>query len=79
MYNTVQSPTFVNVQGAKESIPPAYVAWRAGSDNQGTLGYIGWRNRFLEIDSLKSIPWLRKHLQIRSLINADQISYFMAI
>jgi hypothetical protein len=27
-------PEFVNVYGAQESIPPAYVAWRAGTSNR---------------------------------------------
>jgi hypothetical protein len=32
---------------SKASIPPAYVAWRAGT----TTRFIGWQNRFLGIDS----------------------------
>ena len=27
-------PVFLNVYGAQESIPPAYVAWRAGTANK---------------------------------------------
>jgi hypothetical protein len=29
----LSEPVFVNVYGAQESIPPAYVAWRAGTTN----------------------------------------------
>jgi hypothetical protein len=32
----------------------------------GPTGYIGWRNRFLRIDSSESIPGLHKRLQIRA-------------
>jgi hypothetical protein len=31
LYST--EPEFVNVSGAQESIPPAYVVWRAGTSN----------------------------------------------
>jgi hypothetical protein len=34
MFAWLQEPEFVNVQGAQESIPPAYVAWRAGTTTQ---------------------------------------------
>ncbi len=27
-------PVFVNVNGAQKSIPPSYVAWRAGTTNR---------------------------------------------
>ncbi len=34
MFITIQAePEFVNVYGAQESIPPANVAWRAGTSN----------------------------------------------
>jgi hypothetical protein len=32
-WNSRGEPVFVNVYGAQESIPPAYVAWRAGATN----------------------------------------------
>ncbi len=41
---------------SKESIPPAFVAWRAGTISLFVVAarhasYLGWRNRFLGIDS----------------------------
>jgi len=55
-------PEFVNVEGAQESIPPAYVAWRAG-----TITLFGLTARQAGgIDSLESIPGLLKRLQIRA-------------
>jgi hypothetical protein len=48
-------PEFLNVKGAQESIPPAYVAWRAGMITLLVVPlarlYTGWKNRFLGIDS----------------------------
>jgi hypothetical protein len=40
-------PVFVNVQGAQESIPPAYVAWRAGMTNRVVVPIRQTGNRFL--------------------------------
>ena len=40
-------PVFVNVQGAQESIPPAYVAWRAGPTNRVVVPARSTGNRFL--------------------------------
>jgi hypothetical protein len=61
---------------SKESIPAAYVAWRAGT---ATLFVVSARQPTLavEIDSLESIPGLHKCLKIRArahtqLINDDQ-------
>jgi hypothetical protein len=58
-------PEFLNVRGAqesiptsKESIPPAYVAWRAGTSNRVVVPARQAGNRFL--GSLKGV-------QIRSL------------
>ncbi len=44
----VSEPEFVNFQGAQESIPPAYVAWWAGTSNKIGLSY---RPARLGIDS----------------------------
>jgi len=59
---------------SKASIPPAYVAWRAGTitlfdeaARQATR-YIGWR--YL---SLESVPGLLKRLQIRALIQLNYV------
>jgi hypothetical protein len=41
---------FVNVEGAQESIPPAYVAWRAGTTTLYVVP-VRRRNRFIEIYS----------------------------
>jgi hypothetical protein len=54
---------------SKESIPPAYVAWRASI----------WAGK---IDSLESIPGLLKHIQIRALAHwrllhlSDELKFF---
>jgi hypothetical protein len=42
----------------------------------GPPGYIGWRYRFLGIDSLESISGLLKRLQIRALYMSQRISPF---
>jgi hypothetical protein len=57
---------FVNVKGAQESIPPAYVAWWSGTI---TLFVVPARQATFssEIDSLESIPEFLKRLQIRAL------------
>jgi hypothetical protein len=49
---------FVNVWGAQESIPPAYVAWRAGTSNRVVAPARQTGNRFL--GSLKSFQ-IRAH------------------
>jgi hypothetical protein len=53
----------------KESIPPAYIAWRAGTT---TLFFAPGLPRYQAggIDSLKSIPGLLKGLKIRALVSA---------
>jgi hypothetical protein len=48
-------PEFVNVQGAQESIPPAYLAWRAGTITP-----------FVVPACQESISGLLKSLQIRA-------------
>jgi hypothetical protein len=48
--------------GSKESIPPAYVAWRAGKTNRVTVP----ARQAGGIDSLESIPALLKRLQTRA-------------
>jgi hypothetical protein len=40
-------PVFVNVDGAQESIPPAYVAWRAGTTYRVVVPARKAGNRFL--------------------------------
>jgi hypothetical protein len=40
-------PVFVNVYGAQESIPPAYVAWREGTSNMVVLPAHQAGNRLL--------------------------------
>jgi hypothetical protein len=40
-------PVFVNVYGAQESIPPTYVAWRAGTTNRVVVPARAAGNRFL--------------------------------
>ncbi len=52
-------PIFVIVYGAQESIPPAYVVWRASKTNRVVVLKRHAKNRFL--GSLKG-------LQIRALI-----------
>jgi hypothetical protein len=51
IYKRLRSPGI----DSKESVPPAYAAWRTGTTNSviipGPPGYIIWRNRFLGIDS----------------------------
>jgi hypothetical protein len=44
---SVSEPVFVNVYGAQESIPPAYVAWRAGTKNRVVVPARQAGNRFL--------------------------------
>ncbi len=65
-------PVFVNVQGAQESIPPSYVAMRAGKTNKVILpGHqyrnftqsVGVRNRMA---TRPGIPGLLKSLKIPS-------------
>jgi hypothetical protein len=46
-------PVFVNVYGAQESIPPAYVAWWAGTTNRVVVPDCLAGNRFL--GSLKGL------------------------
>ncbi len=52
-HNSPYRARILDVQGAQESIPPAYVAWQAGTTTLQYLlytsppCYIGWRNRFL--------------------------------
>ncbi len=53
-------PEFVNVQGAEESIPPGYVAWRVGTFKRVVVPAIQAGNRFL--GSLKDS-------QIRALLS----------
>jgi hypothetical protein len=57
LVSTEHEPAFVNVQGAQESIPPAYVAWRAGMSNRLVVPARQAGNRFLN-------SW--KGLQIRA-------------
>ncbi len=40
-------PVFLNVYGAQESIPPTYVAWRAGTTNRVAISAREAGNRFL--------------------------------
>jgi hypothetical protein len=40
-------PVFVNLYGTQESIPPAYVAWRAGKKNKVVVPARQDGNRFL--------------------------------
>jgi hypothetical protein len=51
---------FVNVSGAQESIPPAYVAWWPGGPVRKT-GLLYWPARLHRL--AKSIPGLLKRLQ----------------
>jgi len=46
-------PVFFNVQGAQESIPPAYVAWLTGTPNRVVVPARQADNRFLS--SLKGL------------------------
>ncbi len=55
-------PVFVNVLGTQKSIPPAFVAWRAGTSNRVVVPARQAGNRFL--DSLKG-------LQIRALLSTS--------
>jgi hypothetical protein len=57
---------FVNVQGAQESIPPAYVAWRAGTTNR-VIVMAHQATKAGVIGSLESIPGPHKHLKVRAL------------
>ncbi len=41
-----QEPVFVIVYGAQESIPPAFVAWRAGTTNRAAVPARQAGNRF---------------------------------
>jgi hypothetical protein len=43
----VSEPEFVNVPGAQKSIPPAYVAWWAGTSNRVVVTACQTENRFL--------------------------------
>ncbi len=52
-WNKFPEPEFVNVQGAQELIPPAYVAWQAGTSNRFVVPDRQAGNRFL--GSLKSL------------------------
>ncbi len=52
--SSCQEPVFVNVYGAQESIPPAYVAWLAGTTNRVVVTARQARNRFL--GSVKGLP-----------------------
>jgi hypothetical protein len=63
-------PVFVNVYGAQESIPPAYVVWRAGMSNRVVVPARQAGNRFL--GSLKG-------LQIRALISIAVLSYNISL
>jgi hypothetical protein len=64
-------PVFVNVYGAQESIPPAYVVvWRAGTSNRVVVPARQAGNRFL--GSLKG-------LQIRALISIAVFSYNISL
>jgi hypothetical protein len=47
------APEFVNVYGAQESIPPAYVAWRTGASNRVVVPARQAGNQFL--GSLKGL------------------------
>ncbi len=51
----LSEPEFVNVQGAQKSIPPRLCSLTGRYDKQGyptgPPGYIGWRYRFLGINS----------------------------
>jgi hypothetical protein len=50
---TLPESVFVNVYGAQVSIPPAYVAWRAGTINKVAVPTRQAGNRFL--GSLKGL------------------------
>ncbi len=67
-------PEFENVEGAKESIPPAYAAQRSGICRTGPPGYIQWAS---PIDSFESIPGLLKRLQIRALLSSCLLSWLI--
>ncbi len=47
MFKQEPEPVFGNVYGAKESIRPAYVAWRAGTSNRVVVLVRQAGNRFL--------------------------------
>ncbi len=55
-------PVFVNVQGAQESIPPDYVAWRAGTTYKVVVLARQAGNRFL--GSLKKFTNTGSELEI---------------
>ncbi len=45
--NTGSVPKFINVEGARESIPRNQFRYVKESYRTGSPGYIGWKNRFL--------------------------------
>jgi hypothetical protein len=54
---------------SKESTPPAYVSWRVGTTNRiivlaSQATYVGWRNRFLGIDSRAPSMFYKFGLQL---------------
>ncbi len=46
-YSFIPEPVFVNIYGAQESMPPVYVAWRAGTSNIVVVWARQAGNRFL--------------------------------
>jgi hypothetical protein len=67
------SEKFVNVSGAQESIPPAYVAWRDGTPYRVVVLAQQAGNRFL--GSLKGLQSRAQRLKAWGFTQSEDIKY----